>query len=236
MSGPTNVKTPVRPASLLQLLALAVACVLATGALAFSDGDGLSRWMSFYYQAPEPRRLREAVSQFVAEPVRLARPDRLDPPAHFFAVVARSDAQARRDLGALAVEMPTGAGRQFVERVLRESGHLEFTRARDPNDLDVVWAHFAATGSVEAARIVVVALNFREQEVDLSRPIWKAIKVNDRTEGARLMRGAAAWSLSKHAQSHPRVRELIERELVVAANDQQRAQLRGILDGKISLK
>jgi len=222
--------------ALRQLLVFALAFAFALGASAFSDAEALSRWMSVYYQAPEPQRLREAVSEFVAEPIRLERPERLDAPAHFFAVVASSNAQARKDLAALAATMPTSAGKQFVERVLGQSGQLPFTRARDPNDLDVAWAHFAATGSVDAARIVVAALDFQEQEVDLSRPIWKAIKIKDRPEGARLMRSAAAWSLSKHAQAHPRVRELVEKELAGAKTDAQRAQLRGIVDGKISLK
>jgi hypothetical protein len=222
--------------ALRQLLALALAVSVALGASAFSDGEALSRWMSVYYQAPEPQRLREAVSQFVAEPIRLDRPERLDAPAHFFAVVASSNAQARKDLATLAATMPTGAGKQFVERVLGQSGQLPFTRARDPNDLDVAWAHFAATGNVDAARIVVAALDFQEQDVDVTRAIWKAIKVSDRSEAARLMRSAAAWSLSKHAQAHPRVKDLLEKELAGARSEPQRAQLRGILDGKISLK
>jgi hypothetical protein len=47
---------------------------------------------------------------------------------------------------------------------------------------------------------------------------------------------AAAWPLSKHAQAHPRVKDLLEKELAGARSEPQRAQLRGILDGKISLK
>lgn len=223
-------------ALLRRLLALSLALAFAGGAWAFSSGEELSRWIGFYYQAPEPQRLREAMSQFVGGAARLAQPERLDAPAHFFAVVARSSPPARQELVAFADTLPAGAQRQFVERVLRQSGKLEFRRARDPNDLDVVWAHFAATGSVDAARIVVIALDFREPDVELSRPIWKAINVKDKSEGARLMRSAAAWSLSKHAQMHPRVRELLEKELAGAKTDARRAQLRGILDGKISLK
>lgn len=218
------------------LVALALAWLAAAHALALSGGEALSRWMSFYYQAPEPARLREAVTQFVADPARLAQPERLDAPAHFFAVVAGSSASARQDLSALAQTLPAGAQKQFVERVLRHPGKLDFSRPRDPNDLDVLWAHFAATGSTDAARMVLAALDFQPQEVDLARPVWKAIKVTDPPEGARLMRGAAAWSLSKHAQAHPRVRELLEKELAAAKADARRAQLQGILDGKISLK
>jgi len=230
---------PIRCASaapLRWLLALALAGANALTALAFSNGEALSQWMSVYYESPQPQRLREALSQFVEDPARLAKPERLDAPAHFFAVVARSNAQARRDLNSLAGAMPPGEGKQFLERVLKQSGQLEFTRARDPNDLDVVWAHFSATGSLDAVRMVIAALDYQEQEVDLSRPIWKAIRVDTRTEGARLMRGAAAWSLSKHAQAHPRVKDLLEKELAGAKSEPRRTQLRGILDGKISLK
>ena len=229
---------PARTRNLLpaRLLALAVAGLLAAGAWAFSTGEELARWMSTYYQAPEPQRLGEAVSRFVAEPHRLARPERLDAPTHFFAVVARSGAPARQSLAAFGDTLPAGAQKQFVDRVLNHSGKIEFARARDPNDLDVLWAHFAATGSVEAARMVLAALDFQEQEVDLARPVWKAIKITDKPEAARLVRSAAAWSLSRHAQGHPRVRDLLEKELAAAKSEPRRAQLRGILDGRIDLK
>jgi hypothetical protein len=219
-----------------RLLFLIVGCALVAGASAFSDAASLARWISHYYQSPEPQRLSEAVRRFVDEPARLAQPERLDAPVHLFAVIARSNPQARRDLSALAETFPSGAKKDFIARVLRESGRLEFKRARDPNDLDVVWAHFSATGSIDAVRLVLAAVDFQEEDVDLTRPVWRAIKVKDRAEGARLMRGASAWSLSKHAQAHPRVRELLEKELANAATEKQREQLRGILDGKISLK
>jgi hypothetical protein len=217
-------------------LAVVLACTFAVSAAAFSDNESVSRWMGAYYQSPEPQRLRDAVNQFVSDRVRLAHPERLDAPAHFFAVVAKADRQAQRDLQALADELPAGAGKQFVERVLRQPGRIEFMRARDPNDLDILWAHFAATGSTDAAKMVISALDFQPQHVDLSRPVWRAINVKDAAEGARLMRGAAAWSLAKHAQSHRSVKEMVEREVARAKDQRRRAQWQGILDGKVSLK
>lgn len=228
-------RLPFGAARLRHLLVLAFALAFAA-ASAFDSADELSRWMSLYYQAPEPQRLGEALRQFVAEPARLVQPERLDAPAQFFGVLARSSPSAREAAVAFDQSLPAGPPKQFVERVLRQSGKLEFTRARDPNDIDIVWAQFAATGDLDAVRIVVAALDFSEREVDLSRPIWKAIKVKDRPEGARLMRSAAAWSLAKHAQMHPRVNEQLQKNLAGAKTEAQRAQLRGILDGRISLK
>lgn len=219
-----------------RLVLLLAGGTLAASVFALSGAESLARWIGHYYQTPEPHRLAEAVRQFIGEPASLARPERLDAPAHFFAVVARSDARARKDLLALADSVAAGPGKNFIARVLDGSGRLGFTRARDPNELDIAWAHFAATGDVEPVRIALAAIDFRAEEVDLTRSVWPAIKVKDRAEGARLMRGASAWSLSKHAQTHPRVRELLERELTKATTDIRREQLRGILDGKISLK
>jgi hypothetical protein len=210
--------------------------ILAADASAFPDAGSLARWMGHYYQSPEPQRLAEAVRQFIGDPAQLAHPERLDSPAHFFAVVAWSNPDARRNLSTLGDTVPAGPGKDFIARVLNGSGRLEFARARDPNDLDIAWAHFSATGSIESVRIVLAAIDFREEDVDLALPVWRAVKVSDRAEGARLMRGASAWSLSKHAQAHPRVRELLERELAEAMTEKRREQLRRILDGKISLK
>lgn len=227
----------MRPIRVLHACWLAL--VLATAGVpswAFDDGEAVSRWIGSYYLTPQPQRLGEAVAVFLAEPGRLAHPERLDAPAHFFAVVARSHPQARRDLAKLAPTLSDAAARQFVERVLNGSDRLEFTRPRDPNDLDVAWAHFAATGKVETLRVVAAALDFEDREVDLGRPVWAAIKVKDRAEGARLMRGAAAWSLAKHMQGHPMVRDFLQEELARASSDARRDLLRSIQSGKISLR
>ncbi|MDV7393572.1 hypothetical protein RZS08_19510, partial [Arthrospira platensis SPKY1] len=130
---------------------------------AFSDANDLNRWMSAYYQDPAPQRLREAVEEFIAEPTRLAHPERLDAPAHFFAVVFQSNPEVRPEITALLGELKNATAERFVERIVMNSGKLEFTRAHDPNDLDILWAHFAATGSTDAVRMVLEALDFAQR-------------------------------------------------------------------------
>lgn len=226
--------TDFLPLRLLRALLVGFVVIFAE-AWAVSDGELLGRWMTFYYQAPEPQRVREAVTAVLAEPAWLAQPERLDPLVHFFAVVARSDPQARRELSAMAKTESVASKKEFIERILHQTGRLEFSSARDPNDLDVAWAHFFATGNLKAVRLVFNALDFKDTEVDLSRLVWRAIGVKDRPEATRLMRSAAAWSLSKNAQAHPKVREFLEKELAQTTVESKKQRLRDILEGKFSL-
>lgn len=230
----TNSSTPRR----ITLFLFAVLTTLSAtpSAHAFNDAAELSRWMSRYYQQPQPERLREAVTQFIADPAQLANPERLDAPVHFFGVIAHVNAGAKRDLAALAAAKNPPAAMNFIDRILAHPGKLKIDAVRDPNDLDVLWAHYSVTGELNAARQVLAALDFSESTVDLNRPIWRAIRVTDRPEAVRLVRGAAAWSLAQHARDDHPVRNLVEQELRTSSDPARQQRLREILDGKVSLR
>lgn len=223
------------PAQALGLIALA-ALTGAAWAQAFSDPAQVSRWMQAYYQSPAPDRAKPALEVLLSDEALLEKKERLDPLVQFFGTLTARNQRVRADVDNLARGATGAAQRDFLARITKAaSSPLSRSPPRDPNDLDVLWAEFFATGSEQPLKVILGVLDYGEKDIDLDALVWRVEKITAKPQALRVMRGAAAWSLATNAPAHPRVKALLESARAQTKDPARRKQLEELLAGRVSL-
>lgn len=213
------------------LIAFLTSALPAIGAPLFDSQESFSKWLTFYYENPEPKQVPEAVIYmsrtgvldngnvvapilgFLSGVIR-ANPDSIDPwikklrnlkEKHFGVVV----------LGVWYANLPDSKAR--VSALLKSRPNLkdEFSYINQgapiaveqipleqgPWVLDALWGKFMATGDSAPVERIITALPWVDVKGDVNR---------------LLVGGSARWSLISNAVQHKRVKEICEASLKTA--------------------
>jgi hypothetical protein len=197
----------------------------ASSPAAFADVAAVETWMAHYHLTPEPARLIQAIDMLVALGA-LDQEARLQPAAAFLAALMAEDDGLAAVLSERIAEAPPAKQRLLLTLLKRQvpARALEIeTLLAGPDTratlslafdeagvvLDMVVAHFMATGSEAAALRLVTAL---AGSLDDSDPI--AARTGHKAKAALVL----------HAASDPRLLDVARREA-----DQQGEPLAGLL-------
>jgi hypothetical protein len=172
--------------------------------LAFRNGKELSRWISTYYLSPQPERLTAAINTFAANENSMQRIERLDPMVHFFAAAISTQPQIQQQLKASNTRR-SGNAKEFVDRIVRKGKHFSTPVANDPNDLDVLWSEFYATGKALPVEHITNVLALKADAINLDTKFWQHVKISEKSKALELLHSSATWSISQNAKNHQTV-------------------------------
>jgi hypothetical protein len=218
----------------LRRLAAALLCLVASVALAapktFSTEAELIRWLTYYYQKPEPAlvadgmlaaskrglfrdganapsffgflggALGKAPSMAAATVKRLAALPENDQPIVVFGLWYSGHPETRKLLAQAARDMPSQ--RQAIEDLASSTPPrlTEIPLEQGGWVLDALWGRFIATGDEAPIVRIISALP------------WSAV----RGDATRMtVGGSARWSLTANASLHPRVMEICRQQAKV---------------------
>lgn len=211
---------------LLSIMLWLVAIAPAMADTSFKSQEDFSRWLTFYYQKPEPNRIPDAV-RYMSKSGVLDNNDAIAPIFGFLSGTFRDNPDEMASwvnqlsslkehhfgvviLGVWYAALPES--RKMVYALLEKHPKLKtyfaFLYTGDPMSveqipleegpwvLDALWGKFMATGNSAPVERIITTLPWIDVKGDTSR---------------LLIGGAANWSLTSNAVQHKRVLDICER-------------------------
>jgi len=220
------------------LISLGVVFAFHAGAFAQSEDSAAKRelsgysdvtaWMASYYTDPDPGNIIPAVKITLSED-QIIKDDRKNRcVAHFFAAALQGQGKSMlADINKL-VDEPWGAKRQFIQRITDEANNFVSPAANNPDNIDCLWAEFAATGADGPLKKIMQVLNFGK--VDISLPFWVERGIRTDSVALEILRDAAQESLVEHAAADKKICDIINKEIAVSKSALYKAKLQDILN------
>jgi hypothetical protein len=103
-------------------------------------------WITYYYRNPQPDRLISVLETVLRQKGLINNAARFGPLAHFFATVIQENISKLEELKTLQKNY-SGEGREAINRIMEEVENYRPVELRSPDDLELLWAEFKATGS-----------------------------------------------------------------------------------------
>ena len=204
------------------------------------------RWMTFYYEHPEPEKAFDAIRS-IHDDGLLLLPDSQRSLLGFFStifrdndaittqVLARSPFLTQEEIGVLAYAFwfadTDDARTQLKALSDKDSNFKPFLNSAPPsilesplsipNSIDMCWGHFFASGDTAYVRKIIQTLDYADEMTDLAKI---------------LVYGSARWSLASNCRRHTTVLNYC-RSTVSGLSGTQKIEVQSILDeidGKIS--
>lgn len=229
---------------LLSLLLWLFAVAPAVAVTPFQSQDEFGKWLTFYYQNPEPSRVPEAIN-YMSKSGLLDNKGAYPPISGFLSGAFRDNPDKmaswlgqlgsldERHLGVVVLGvwyagLPQSQKTAYAllekhAKLKAEYAYLykgspapieEIPLEQGPWVLDALWGKFMATGDSAPVKRIATTLPWIDGKGDVTR---------------LLTGGAARWSLTSNAVQHKRVLDICE-SIAAADNDEAAVKLRKIIE------
>jgi len=198
---------------------------------ALNDFKDVSGWVTYYYKDLDLDNLVLAVKIVSNEDKIVNNLNHAWPVVHFFAAALQAD-KTKIDSIKTLMEQSGNKQQEFLRRVINEAENFKSIVPNDPNDLDCLWSEFMATGKEEPVQKILKTLSYTTQDIDLSSLVWRMEGISSKQQALAILKNAAIWSLTANARHHPRVYEILNKEMLETEDMALKKEISQILKSK----
>lgn len=221
------------------VLGTLIAATLTGRAQVATSAFDSDRWMTFYYENPQPENTFTAIRAIHDEDL-LLNPNAQRPLIAFFSTILRDNPSVttqllprctfltEQEIGVLAYAFwfanTDSSKAQLMTLSAKNKNFALFLKSPPPsildaeitlpNSLDMCWGHFFASGNTQYIGKVIQALENKNNKIDPAKI---------------LVYGTARWSLSSNCQQHKKVLAYC-RSVVSRLPETSKAEVQSILD------
>lgn len=170
--------------------------------LAFKNSREVSLWIATYYKSPQPERLSAAIHTIASNQSAMSNLFRLDPIIHFFATAARHNTETLESLNSMKQKF-SGNSRIFIERISDKATQFKTPAPNDPNDLDMLWSQFFASGDRTPLITIMQTFAFQPGQINLDSKFWTYKGITDKQQALAMLKASAEWSIRNNMRNHP---------------------------------
>lgn len=177
--------------------------------------EDIDKFITHYYLNPQPEKLIQVLKFFLSQEQLLTDAVHFGPMEHLFATAARENKAVLSSLRALKGQY-LGIQRESIDKILYQAENFISPDPHTAQDLDYLWVEFFATGREDSVKKIISALVYPPNNLE-----------------ARIVAGAAEWSLTSNAGQHKKVYEIIQTEYIISKAGKIREILGNILQKTI---